>query len=121
MPDPQYKQYTPEEDKIYNEAMAKIKQGMQNGLSFNEACAAIDVPDEELKTYILDDALKVQIAELHYGKGLALPQVAETLMVPLTRVAAAHREMLEDVGLTAAELYRRSSPDMPEGGPVGNA
>ena len=117
MADLEYKHYTEEESKLYNEAIAKIKSGLDNGLSFHEACSAVDVEDETLKGFIMDDALKVAIAEMHYGKGLLLQQVADTLKVPLKKINTAHLEMLEDAGITAAEHYRQNNPD----GPIGHA
>ncbi|MEW6118168.1 MAG: hypothetical protein AB1553_14915 [Nitrospirota bacterium] len=117
MSDFKYKQYSDEEDKIYNAAMEKIRQGMENGLSFNEACSTINVKDHELRDFIVDDALKIKIAELHFQKGLLLPAVAETLKIPLAKIQTAYREMLEDVGNTAADMYLMNNPD----GPVGNA
>ncbi|NTU42432.1 MAG: hypothetical protein HGA78_05170 [Nitrospirales bacterium] len=117
MDDVKYKEYSPEEDRIYDEAMEKIRHGLSNGLSFDEACAAAEVKDEELKAFIIDDALKVMIAENHYQKGIPLADLAETLKVPLRRINKAHSEMLEDAGITAAKMFRAES----EGGSVGNA
>ena len=117
MGDFKYKDYTPEESAIYDAAMIKIKEGMKNGLSFSEACSVIDVQEPDLKHFIEDDALKLIIAEMHYEKGIPLQQVAETLNIPLKRVNTANMEMLEDVGTTAAAMYRESNPD----GPIGNA
>lgn len=110
-----YKEYTPEEDRIYNAAMAKIREGFQRGLNFDDACGAIDVQDKDLKEFILDDALKIMIAELHYGKGISLDQVAERLNVPLARIAMASMEMLEDAGIAAAGVFKRENPDTPIG------
>ena len=112
-----YKQYSPEEDRIYTESIAKIREGMKNGLTFDKACDAISVADEELKGFILDDALKIMIAELHYGKGLSLEDVAKTLSVPMGKISVASLEMLEDAGVAAAELHRKTMPS----GPAGNA
>lgn len=112
-----YKHYTEEESAIYNEALEKIKSGLKNGLSFDEACLGVKVEDAELKKLITDDALKVSIAEMHYGQGLNLKQVADTLKVPLKTINVANNEMLEDAGITATEEYRSSNPDAP----VGNA
>ncbi len=117
MSDLKYKEYTSEEGRIYDEAMVKIREGLKNGLSFNEACSVVDVEDTELKRFIEDDALKIMIAELHYSMGMTLKQVADALKVPLKAINAANAEMLEDVGITAAEIYRASNP----GSPVGNA
>lgn len=117
MDDVKYKEYSPEEDKIYDEAMVKIRQALANGLSFDEACAAAEVKDEELKAFIVDDVLKVMIAEMHYQQGKLLADVAEALKIPLRRINQAHGEMLEDAGITAAKVFREES----SGGPVGNA
>lgn len=117
MADFKYKEYTPEESRIYDEAMVKIREGMKNGLSFSEVCSAINIQDPELKHFIEDDALKVMIAEMHYQKGISLIQVSDTLKIPLKKINAANMEMLEDVGTTAAAVYRENNPD----GPIGNA
>ncbi len=110
-----YKEYTPEESKIYDATMVKIREGVRNGLGFEEACGAVSVDDAELKRFIVDDALKVIIAEMHYGGTLSLPQVAETLRVPVGRIYRANIEMLEDVGISASEAFRQSSPGAPTG------
>jgi hypothetical protein len=117
MSDIKYKEYTAEENKIYEKAMTMIMEGLKNGLNFNEACSVINIEDKELKRYIVDDALKVMIADMHYAKGMTLKQVADALKVPLKTIDTANMEMLEDVGITAAEIYSRSNP----GSPIGNA
>ncbi len=110
-----YKEYTQEEDKIHEEAIAKIRDGLNNGMNFNEACSAVDIEDAELKGFIVDDALKITLAEMHYAKGLTLQQVADELKIPLKAVSIAHMEMLQDVAIAAAEEYRRSTHDNPMG------
>ncbi len=117
MADLKYKEYTQKEGMIYDDAMIKIRKGMENGLTFSEAFSMVDVQDPELKHFIEDDALKVLIAEMHFEKGVALPQVADTLKVSLKRLETAVREMLEDIGTTAAAIYRENNPD----GPIGHA
>jgi hypothetical protein len=117
MADFKYKDYTPEEGMIYDDAMLKIRKGMENGLSFSEAFSMVDVQDHELKCFIEDDALKVLIAEMHFEKGVSLPQVADTLKISLKRLNMAVTEMLEDIGTTAAGIYRQNNPD----GPIGHA
>ena len=117
MADVKYKEYSPEEDRIYTEAITKIREDVKNGLAFDKACDSINVENEELRSFILDDALKIMIAELHYGKGVTLEEVSRTLNVPMGRVSVASLEMLEDAGITAAEKYRKEAPT----GPAGNA
>jgi hypothetical protein len=117
MAEVKYKEYSPEEDKIYNESISRIREGMKNGLPFGEACQSINVADEELKEFILDDALKIMIAELHYGKSMPLEEVSKFLNVPMARLSKASLEMIEDAGIAAAEKYRKEAPM----GPAGNA
>lgn len=113
----QYKQYTPEEDKIYDEAIAIIRDALKNGLNFQEACSMICVDDHVLRRFIVDDALKIMIAEMHYLKGLSLQQVSDTLNVPPKIINIANREMLEDAGMAAAEFYNKNNSE----GNFGNA
>ncbi len=113
----EYKEYTPEEDEIYESAISKIKEAIKNGLNFNEACCIVKVDDLKLKRFIVDDALKIMIAEMHYEKDMSLPVVADTLKVPLKAVNIANMEMLEDAGATTAEMFKRSNP----GAPIGDA
>ena len=46
---------------------------------------------------IVDDALKIEIAELHYGKGLSLLDVSKKLGVSMERLLRAGDEMMEDI------------------------
>lgn len=112
-----YKEYTEEENLIYNEAILKIKEGLKNGLNFNEACSVVNIEDAELKRLIVDDALKIMIADMHYAKGMTFKQVADTLQVPIRAVDSANNEMLEDAGISAADIYKASN----HGNPIGNA
>jgi hypothetical protein len=111
MEDFKYKQYSDEENKIYYEAMAKIIGGLRNGLGFNEACSIVNIEDKELRGFIEDDALKIMIAEMHYKKGLPLSEVTATLKVSIETTNKANLEMLEDVGITAIDIYRLNNPD----------
>lgn len=112
-----YKQYSPEEDRIYTEAMAAIQGALKQGIPFDEACKAVSIEDEALRGYVVDDALKIVIAELHFGKGVSLEEVAKALQITLHRVVMASMEMLEDAGISASALYHQQE----SGGPVGNA
>lgn len=106
-----YVAFTPTEEKIHESAVSKILENIKNGLNFKEACAAVDVADAVLRKYVVDDALKVMIADLHYGGGMTLPQVAESLRVPLKAIAAAHLEMVEDAGIAAAKMSQMDADD----------
>jgi hypothetical protein len=102
-----YKHFSPEEDELYTKHITMIRSNIGNGLKFDLACEFIAVEDRQLKGLIIDDALKIEIAELHYGKGLALPEVSKKLGVSMERLLKANSEMMEDVVNTAAEIAQR--------------
>ena len=112
-----YKEYTEEESKVYNEAMDRIMEGLQSGLNFADACGSLNIEDKRLKEFIMDDALKIMIADIHYNKGLPLEQVSSVLNIPIDLVTRAHGEMLEDIEISTSQVYKAVHPDSP----IGNA
>ncbi len=102
LPDDAFKTET---DKAYELAVAKVREGLAKGLDFDAACAAIEVENEELKKSIIDDMLKVLIAEEHFGKGLPLEDLAKILNVSLERLEAAKTSMLNDVKETSIKAF----------------
>ncbi|MFQ3574399.1 MAG: hypothetical protein SNJ53_07190 [Thermodesulfovibrionales bacterium] len=101
-----YKEYNDEEARIYEEGIEKMRRCMNQGKTFQEASDLIDVEDDSLKGFILDDALKIFIAEQHFVLGLSLNKISESLRVDLNTIQKAVVEMLEDVAHTSAEYYR---------------
>lgn len=112
-----YKEYTEEESRIYHETMKKIMESLQSGLSFDDACSAADIIDDQLRFFIQDDALKIVIADMHYTKGIPLEQIAEELHVQIDLLSRANAEMLQDIEISSMEMYRVQNP----GTPTGNA
>jgi hypothetical protein len=117
MEDFQYKEYTEEESRIYNEAMGNIMAALQKGASFDEACASVNIADSELKGFVVDDALKVLIADIHYAKNLPLEHIADTFKISLDILSKANKEMMQDVEISSSKVYMAKNPD----GHVGNA
>ncbi|MEW6108120.1 MAG: hypothetical protein AB1632_02975 [Nitrospirota bacterium] len=86
-----------EKDKIYEKAAVKIREGLALGLDFDSACEAIEVEDEILRKAIIDDMLKVIIAEEHFAKEIPLDDLSKKLKISMERLETAKQEMLEDV------------------------
>ncbi len=91
-------------DIAYQKAVAKIREGLEKGLDFDSACAAIE-GDEKLKKHIIDDMLKVIIAEEHYNKNIPLDKLSGVLKVSVERLETAKREMLEDVKESSIKAF----------------
>ena len=97
-----------ETDKAYEKAISQIREGLEKGLDFDSACASIEVKDEELKRRIIDDMLKVIIAEEHYNKNIPLDKLAAALKIPVDRLESAKAEMLEDVKNSSIKAFYKA-------------
>jgi len=117
MEDFRYKEYSEEETKIYHDAMDRIMEALHNGMNFCDACGTADVGDEELKRFIEDDALKIMIADMHFKKGVSFEELADALKLPVDVISKAHAEMLEDISISTAEVFKATNP----GAQFGNA
>lgn len=101
------KWYETEEDKFYEEAVGRIKAAVMQGMKFEQAASLVDVGDEALKEAILDDALKVLIAEIHLIGKKPLKDLAQMLGLKEEKLVNAKKEMLADIEASAIEAYRK--------------
>jgi|GEM_PF-402227 hypothetical protein len=124
--------YSNDENRIYDEAMTAIKAAVDGGMGFDDACSAINVENEELRNIVIDDYLKILIAEMHFNRGEALEEIAGPLKITAARLERAKAEMIRQVAEESVEVYRRSvesgesdeiGPETVANGPetVGNA
>lgn len=86
-----------EEDRAYRTSFAQIRQGLENNLGFDEACAAIEVEDKDLRRQIIDDMLKLIIAEEHFAKKVPLEELAKRLKLQAESLEAVKEIMFEEV------------------------
>jgi hypothetical protein len=104
-----YKNFNEEEDKIYKKYIGMIRSSISNGVKFDVACDFVTVEDVELRNVIIADVLKIEIAEMHYGKGLSLLDVSKKLGVSMDRLLKANDEMMEDIITTEREVSQKQS------------
>ncbi|MBA4372918.1 MAG: hypothetical protein C0402_08645 [Thermodesulfovibrio sp.] len=86
-----------EADRQYMLEIRHIREALARGLGFDEAIALIEEKDEEVKSGIIDDTLKVLIAEEHFAKGIALEEMAQGLKIPVERLESAKKSMLDEI------------------------
>src|SRR5512137_1526258 len=82
MPEVAFKEYTPEEDRIYTEAVTKFREAVAAGKTLKEAYGSYVVADKELESLIQADFLKIMIAERHFSAKEPLEKIAKDLGVP---------------------------------------
>lgn len=105
---------TPEEDRLHVAGFAAIQAGIAAGLGFDEACARVESPDPELRRLIVDDFLKVTIAQRHFQGGESTSAIAEALGVPVERIEVARREMISEVAAASVDVFRKQSGEVSE-------
>lgn len=98
-----------ESEKTYMHALAKIREGLAKGFDFTSASTAVSIEDTSLKQEVLDDVLKVLIAEEHFVKKVPLEQLGRKLNLPADRLEKARAEMLEDIEKSSLNAFYRES------------
>ena len=105
------RQFSEEDNRAYRKGIEMIRTNLENGVKFDLACEFITIEERELRELIIDDALKIEIAELHYGKRIPLLEVSKRLGISMDRLLKASNEMLEDVVQTTEEFSGWESGD----------
>jgi hypothetical protein len=105
MPEFHFKEFTPEEDKLYVEAVSKYREAIEAGKTLHQAYESHAVADKELEAMIQADFLKIMIAERHFEKRQSLEEVAKALSISPDLVKDTHKRMLQEVGVTAATQF----------------
>ena len=112
MPEFEFKEFTDDEGRIYEEAVNKYREAVAAGKTLRQAYEGHSVADKELETLIQADFLKIMIAERHFGKGEPLDAIARSLDVPADLVKNTHARMLQEVGVTAASQFGQEFGDL---------
>lgn len=105
MPEFSFKEFTPEESRIYEEAVNKFRETIDAGSKLKDAYAAYPIGDAELRGIIQADFLKILIAERHFSRQEPLESLAAALEVPLDLLKDTLKRMLQEVGITAASQF----------------
>jgi len=80
---------------LRDDSIRKIRSAVENGLSFNEACSLLEITDMDLRESVVSDSLKLLVAEMHYGNGMPLKQLAMKLRLSLSRLMNARESIKE--------------------------
>ena len=105
MPDFDFKEFTPEEDRIYTEAVTKYREAIIAGKTLKEAYESASIADKALASMIQADFLKIMIAERHFSQKQPLETVAKDLGVSFDLVKDTFGRMLQEVGVSAASQF----------------
>ncbi|HEX9020776.1 MAG TPA: hypothetical protein VF903_05905 [Nitrospirota bacterium] len=107
MPEFTFKEFTPEESRIYDEAVDAYRKAIAAGRTLKQAFEAYSIADDDLRALIQADFLKILIAERHFEQQQPLEKIARDLDVSLDLLMDTHARMIQEVGVTAANQFGR--------------
>src|SRR5512146_1413670 len=107
MPEFSFKEFTPDESRIYEEAVNSYRSAIASGKTLQQAYDGYAVEDPDLRSIIQADFLKIMIAERHFAQRQHLEEVAKALAVSLDVVKETLARMLQEVGVTAADRFEQ--------------
>jgi hypothetical protein len=105
MPEFSFKEFTPEESTIYEEAVNSYREAVASGKPLQQAYESYAIEDPDLRSLIQADFLKIMIAERHFEQRQSLEEVAKALAVSIDLIKNTHARMLQEVGVTAAGQF----------------
>jgi hypothetical protein len=106
--------FTPEEERLHEAGFAQIREGLAAGLDFAKACERVAAPDPDLRRIIIDDFLKVTIAQRHFQGGESIAAVAAALGIPAERAEIARTQMLAEVAAASVDVFRSQGGQAPD-------
>jgi hypothetical protein len=115
-----FKEFTPEEDRIYAEAVTKFREAIGAGKSLKQAYESYSVADKELEKIIQADFLKIMIAERHFSGKEPLDKIAKDLGIPADLVKDTYGRMLQEAGVSAANQFGKEFGDLNPDAPMTN-
>jgi hypothetical protein len=107
MPEFEYKEFTAEESRIYEEAVNKFREAIGAGQTLKQAYESYAIADQKLRSLIQADFLKILIAERHFAGREPMEKIAKDLDISLELLMDTHARMLQEVGVSAADQFSR--------------
>lgn len=98
------------QDQMHEEALAFLRKELKNGKSWKQASKNLGVEDKAFKAVILDDFLKITLAERHFQSGQEIKEIARTLQVPVPLLLAIKEDMIREVKEASIRAYHLSQP-----------
>ena len=102
--------FSEDQEQIHAQAIAFLNSKLKKGESWKKAADALTMADASFKAVILDDFLKITLAERHFQGGEEIKSIARFLQLPVELLAAVKDDMIREVREASIEAYHRSRP-----------
>ena len=95
--------------KIYEHATRIIRKNLDDGQTYEQACKPLNDIDQNLKQFIMDDFLKILIAEEHFGTGVDIDDLALHLGLTYEKIESSRDDLIKDIVRETTEYICLSS------------
>lgn len=103
--------FSAEQDKIHEKSLVFLRDALKRGEPWKTVTAQLDIKDPLFKTVILDDCLKILLAERHFQGGEEIHTIALELQVPVALLLAVKEDMIREVKEASIQAYHLSQPE----------
>lgn len=103
--------FSSDQERVHAESIAFLQKKVKKGVAWKKMVEDLPVQDAGFKAVILDDFLKILLAERHFQAGEAIKSVARLLQVPVELLEAVKEDMIREVRDASIEVYHRSRPE----------
>ncbi len=86
-----------EEETIHSEAIKKLEKELAQGKTLDQACETLSRLEKPLKSVIIDDLLKIILAEYHFNKGRGLDDIALLLGITYEKIVEVKISMINEL------------------------
>ncbi|WP_130471319.1 hypothetical protein [Candidatus Magnetaquicoccus inordinatus] len=100
--------FSEDQDLVHSRAIEFLRKKIKKGDPWKKAVADLTIADQAFKAVILDDFLKITLAERHFQGKEEIKSIARLLQVPVELLEAVKEAMIREVRDASIEVYRRS-------------
>lgn len=86
-----------EEETIHSEAIKKLEKELAQGKTLDQACETLSRLEKPLKSVIIDDLLKIILAEYHFNEGRGLDDIALLLGITYEKIVEVKISMINEL------------------------
>ncbi|MBF0622392.1 MAG: hypothetical protein HQL54_10750 [Magnetococcales bacterium] len=108
--------FSEQDDKVYDLVMNEIDRRVRSGQPWERVVKSIKMDDAELFQIILDDYLKITIAQRHFQAKEPLKKIASSLKIQLKVLIKQREAMIEEVKQASVEAYNLIQQQQNQGG-----
>ncbi len=97
--------FSERDDEIHDAAIQHIFKALEAGKRWESIIQSLEMADQELKRIIIDDFLKITLAQRHFQGRQSVKQIAKSLGVPANVMIKAKESMLQEVKQASIDAY----------------